>query len=281
MMEKSLERIRARVGEYAQSWLAKTPFHYVVMDDFLDPVEAEALLAAFPAPDIPGWDQTTYVHQRKKFTRTKDFPAPIAAFFDLTMRPEFRELMSGITHIDDLVEDADLVGGGMHQILRGGFLDVHVDYNYHPRTKLHRRLNLLVYLNRDWRDEYEGALELWDMQAHRRIESVAPVFNRAVIFETNEVSFHGHPKPLQTPQHLTRKSLAVYYYTHTREAAGIAPEHNTLYRQTTGVLGVVKTSFSAASSAMERARREGLSGLVGNVSKKVTRTLRGRPPEND
>jgi Rps23 Pro-64 3,4-dihydroxylase Tpa1-like proline 4-hydroxylase len=280
MMEKSLERIRARAAEYARSWNAKTPFHYIVIDDFLDPAEAEALLAAYPPPAVEGWDQTTYVHQRKKFTRTRDFPAPIADFFDLTGRPEFRALISEITGIPDLVEDADLVGGGLHQILRGGFLDVHVDYNFHPRTKLHRRLNLLVYMNKDWRDEYQGALELWDMQAHRQLENILPLFNRGVIFETNEVSFHGHPRPLNAPQSVTRKSLAVYYYTHTRDAAAVAPEHNTLYRQTTGLPGYVKTSLSATTSAVERARKQGLGALLGNVKNKVSRRLQGRPPEN-
>jgi Rps23 Pro-64 3,4-dihydroxylase Tpa1-like proline 4-hydroxylase len=280
MMTRSLERLRERADEFARAWSASTPFHYVVMDDVLEPADAEAILAGYPEPDEEGWNLKTFVHQRKKFTRTSGFAEPVADFFALTASPEFRKLMTRITGINDLVDDPELVGGGLHQIVRGGFLDVHVDYNFHPRTKLHRRLNLLVYMNKDWRDEYEGCLELWDMDKGRQLERIAPRFNRGVVFETNEISYHGHPRPLRTPQDMTRKSLAVYYYTATRDEASIAPEHNTLYRQTSGVGGYVKTSFSAAESAFERARTQGVGAVVRNIATKVDRTIKRKPPEN-
>lgn len=280
MLTRSLDRIAARADEYARSWSEKTPFRYLVMDDMLDPADAEAILRAYPEPDVEGWNLTTFVHQKKKFTRTSGFPAPVADFFALTASPEFRALMTRITGIPELLEDADLVGGGLHQIVRGGFLDVHVDYNFHPRTKLHRRLNLLLYMNKDWQDRYEGCLELWDMGRGKRLEKIAPLFNRGVIFETNEVSYHGHPQPLNTPHDVTRKSLAVYYYTRTRDEATTAPEHNTIYRQTSGIGGYLKTSISAAESAVERARDQGVQAVVKNIAKKVDRAIKGKPPEN-
>ncbi len=88
------------------------------------------------------------------------------------------DLVSDIVGIAGLLHDPALVGGGLHQILPGGFLDVHTDYNFHPQTKLHRRLNLLLYMNKDWKREYEGYLELWDMDAKKQIEDIAPAFNR-------------------------------------------------------------------------------------------------------
>lgn len=279
-MERSLERIRDRAAGFARDWNSKSPFRFVVMDDFLDPTDAEAILAAYPPPGIEGWDRTTFVHQRKKFTLSSGFPDPIQRFFEMTASPEFRDQMSAITGIHDLVEDPELVGGGLHQILRGGFLDVHVDYNYHPKTKLHRRLNLLVYMNKDWKDEYHGALEFWDLREPRQLASVLPIFNRGVIFETNEISHHGHPQPLNTPQDMTRKSMAVYYYTATREDSALPPEHDVLFRQTTGLSGYAKTSLAAIASTQERARKQGGLALAKDLVQRARRALAGKPREN-
>ena len=281
LIARSLERLAARADAYAREWSSKTPFRYLVMDDFLAPEDAEAILAAYPQPDLEHWNHPTYVHQKKKFTLTSDFPRPIDDFFALTAAPEFLDLMTRITGIEALLPDPELVGGGLHQTIRGGFLNVHVDYNFHPKTKLHRRLNLLVYMNKDWRDEWEGALELWDMERKVQLERVLPEFNRGVIFETNEVSFHGHPKPLKTPADVARKSLAVYYYTTTRDDGMLAPEHNTLSRQTEGLGGYVKTSVAAAEAAVERARGQGLGAVVKDLANKLDRKLKGTPRKSD
>jgi len=281
LKQRSLERLAARADEYAREWKSKTPFHYLVMDDFLAPEDAEAILAAYPDPDGENWNHPTYVNQKKKFTKTSGFPPKIAEFFELTAAPEFLALMSRIMGIADLQEDPDLVGGGLHQTIRGGFLDVHIDYNYHPKTKLHRRANLLLYMNKGWQDDWEGCLELWDMGTKRRLERVAPEFNRAVLFETNEVSYHGHPVPLKAPHGIARKSLAVYYYTATREDGTLAPEHNTLSRQTTGAGGYVKTALTAAEAALERAKGQGFGAVLKNVAKKAELRLKGEKPKSD
>ncbi|MGH9902457.1 MAG: 2OG-Fe(II) oxygenase, partial [Pyrinomonadaceae bacterium] len=220
------------------------------------------------------------IHQRRKLTQRSGFPPPIESFFALTAADDFRELIGQICGIPKLIDDPELIGGGLHQILGGGFLDVHVDYNYHPKTKLHRRLNLLLYLNKEWRPEYHGHLELWDLQARRQLESIAPEFNRVVIFETNEISYHGHPQPLNTPPHVTRKSLAIYYYTEARDDGVLAPDHNTLYRQTTGLPGVVKTLASGTRAVQERLSRQGPGALVRNLAKRAYRRAQGLPPEN-
>ncbi len=247
-VETTLERLRQRQGYLRQAWASKEPFGYVVIDDFLPSEFAEEILAVYPPPDVENWDSLNYTHQRKKFTRTSGFPDPIGRFFALTAAQEFRDLLSEITGIPKLFDDPELLGGGLHQTLRGGFLDVHVDFNQHPRTKLHRRLNLLLYMNKDWRPEYQGYLELWDLASKGQLENMAPAFNRVVIFETNEVSYHGHPEPLNTPPHITRKSLAVYYYTKKREVA-MAPEHDVLFRQTLGIRGYLALLTSSGKGS--------------------------------
>jgi hypothetical protein len=173
--------------------------------------------------------------------------------------------------------DADLIGGGLHQIEAGGFLDVHVDFNFHPKKRLHRRMNLLIYLNPAWNDAWEGHLELWDMDRKQQLERVAPLLNRAVLFETNEVSFHGHPKVLKTPPGQFRRSMALYYYTETRDQ--VAPEHNTLYRYTS-LADYPKVARATARALIDRLRHEGVRATGAAIAEKVVDRVLRRPPRN-
>lgn len=272
--------ITDRLDEITKEWKKAKPFHFVVIDDFLKKECAERILSDYPTPDSAVWEHIPYVHQRKKLTLQSNFPGAINEFFRITETEDFVNLISKITDIPKLTSDPELVGGGLHQIMDGGYLDVHIDYNFHPTTKMHRRLNLILYLNRDWKREYEGYLELWDMSEKKQIAHIEPIFNRAVIFETNEVSYHGHPKPLKVPSGVTRKSLAIYYYTQEREQNEVAAEHNTVYKQTTGVNGYVKTSASAIISLTERGSSKGGKYIIKDLFNRAYRKLKGLPPEN-
>ena len=104
----------------------------------------------------------------------------------------------------------------MHQILSGGILDIHTDFNFYKRLHIYRRLNLLIYLNEDWQPAHGGELELWNGKPGTGaacVKSIAPIFNRAVIFHTDKTSFHGHPREWSAPPPATRRSIALYYYT--------------------------------------------------------------------
>src|SRR5207245_9732609 len=130
--------------------------------------------------------------------------------------------------------NADLGGGGLHQRSPDGYLKVHADFNYHPATRHHRRLNLLVYLNSGrldsgWPDPWDGNLELWDRSMSRCVKSIAPVLNRCVVFSTTDAAYHGHPRPLSCPSGMSRKSLALYYYTAARPTQETSEPHSTLY----------------------------------------------------
>jgi len=268
-----------QINEWRSAWNAANPFHFVVIDDFLEEGFAEALLQEYPPAD-PAWTNITYTHQKKKFTLTRDFPPSINDFFVLSASREFLDLISQITGIDGLLADPELVGGGCHQIVNGGFLDVHIDFNVHSVTRNHRRLNAILYVNKNWKEEYAGFLELWDMERKVRIANIAPLFNRLVIFETNEISFHGHPVPLNISDGMSRKSLAVYYYTADRQAEQVAPEHNTVYIQTTGITGYAKTAVSSLLAAKERVAQKGMRQLAGQLKAKFIRRINGLPPQN-
>ena len=251
------DRLEAQFADLQKQWNdPKKPFRYLVYEDFFSPEAAEQLLAAYPDVTTGNWDGTTYINQKNKFALTKfgtEHPL-LQQAFDEFNSPKFLSKVEQITGIADLIGDEELFGGGLHQSVSGAFLDVHVDFNYHQTTRYHRRMNAIVYMNKDWRAEYNGYLELWNMKDKKQLENIAPVFNRCVIFETNEVSYHGHPKPLAAPGGITRKSLAVYYYTKERPSHEIAGEHNTVYVNTEGTGGVVKNLKSGFKAAIERVK---------------------------
>lgn len=249
-----------RQSSIKEDYQSKKPFRYVVFENFFSPEKAELIHKNYPSIEDGKWDGTTYLDQKNKFQKTKfEKGAVMDKVFSEMNSAEFLKWLQEVTEIEDkLVGDEELFGGGLHQSLAGAFLNVHVDYNFHPRTKMHRRLNVLVYMNKDWKDEYEGHLELWDLGKNEKIllGRYAPAFNRCVIFETNEISFHGHPKPLKTPKDINRKSIATYYYTATRPKNEIAGDHNTIYVNTEGVGGQVKRFTSGVKAFLERINKK-------------------------
>jgi Rps23 Pro-64 3,4-dihydroxylase Tpa1-like proline 4-hydroxylase len=256
----NLNSLQDRLKLLKNSYQDQKPFRFVVIDDFLQPDSAEQLYKQYPTVAEGKWDNTTYLDQNNKYQKTKFEQDDICSqvFGELNSTPFLSWLQQLTSIAQPLIADDSLFGGGLHQSTDGAFLNVHVDYNVHPVTKYHRRLNVLVYLNKDWKDEYEGCLELWDLTDGKstRIATIAPTFNRCVIFETNEISFHGHPRKLNLPPGMTRKSLATYYYTITRPETETAPEHNTIFVNTEGLTGQVKRFKSGLKAALERINRQ-------------------------
>jgi Rps23 Pro-64 3,4-dihydroxylase Tpa1-like proline 4-hydroxylase len=192
-------------------------------------------LAEFPEPKQAEWQTFDSANERK-----------LASKDDSTMGEATRQLLAELnsatfidflerlTGIPGLVPDPHFVGGGLHQIERGGHLKIHADFNRHPGTGLERRLNVLLYLNRDWKPEFGGAFELWNRDMTASDAQIMPFFNRCVIFTTTDTSFHGHPEPLACPEGRTRKSIALYYYSRDAPAGQSGDEHNTLFQARPG-----------------------------------------------
>ena len=250
------EGLRVRTDELRQSWEKKSPFKYLVIADFLESEAALVLTKAYPSPFTGEWDRTTYINQGNKYTRTEFEPGSIfRQVFDELNSEEFLDWVEEVTGIPGLVGDSGLSGGGLHQSINGAFLDIHVDFNLQPKTRYHRRINILVYLNKDWQKSFNGYLEFWDMNEKKMIEEIRPDFNLCVLFETNDASFHGHPRKLDMPDGVTRKSLAAYYYTRDGAEGETASEHNTIYRNTEGMRGMIKNLDSGFRAFWERARK--------------------------
>ncbi len=224
---KSARSLSVRYG-------AAEPFPHVVIDDLLEEADYRLLSDTFPAPSADIWHQYQGGRENRKLqSRTlNDLPPAHRNLIDELNSVGFVSWLQDLTGILPLAADPEMSGGGLHQSLPGGHLAIHVDYNRHRRTGQFRRLNVILYLNDDWREEWGGHLELWTPNMDRCAQHIAPKGNRLVVFSTSEASWHGHPEPLACPSGITRKSVAFYYYSPV--AAEVAPDHSTVFRERPG-----------------------------------------------
>jgi hypothetical protein len=217
----------AGMGEYAFA----EPFAHTVIDGFLPTAVAEELLAHFPA-EKKQHDKVYekgYGGQFKRQISPYDCDEWLKSAFAFFNSPAMLEFLEGLTNIKGLIPDPYFSGGGLHEISTGGMLGIHADFQVNEALQLRRRINVLIYLNKDWQAAYGGELELWDKAMQHKVKSVAPLFNRCVIFNTDADSFHGHPDPLTTPADVTRKSIALYYYTAQPIENSSGESRHTLY----------------------------------------------------
>ena len=209
----------------ARDFAAARPFPNMVIDGFFSEEMASALEPVFPEmASSLRWHRYDNPIE-KKFARDDVASIPAAArAFAALQSEEFLGRLRALTGIEDLEADPHLHGAGLHYHPRGGKLDMHLDYSLHPVTGRERRLNLIVYLNRGWREAWGGAVELWDESCSRCERSVLPEWNRAIIFRTSHMSFHGLPRPIRCPAGTGRKSLAIYYMAPWREGSLVRPK---------------------------------------------------------
>ena len=221
--------------EKRDAYASARPYPHTVIDEFLPEEVLDAVLDEFPAPAQTDWIAFDSAKERKLASNDATAMGPATRhLLDTFNSSTFIDFLERLTGIEGLVPDPHLEGGGLHQIERGGHLKVHADFNRHPRTGLERRLNVLVYLNRDWKDEYGGAFELWDRKMKRCEAKVMPYFNRCVVFSTTSTSYHGHPEPLACPEGETRKSIALYYYSNERPGDERSDTHSTVFQARPG-----------------------------------------------
>ena len=240
-----------------------------MIDDFLPPEILEACLREFPARQGAGGDAPVEYDRAQERLKSQYNPDQLAAqartlFYSFNSRP-FIRLLENITGIAGLIPDPYFLGAGFHEIGQGGHLSVHVDFNHHKVMNLERRINVLIYLNKDWRDDYGGQLELWNADMTERRQSITPVFNRCVIFNTSEFSYHGNPNPVNHPEGITRKSIALYYYTSTWSDA--KREHTTQFRVRPGSEDRVDLAVKAKELVLD---------LTPPLLRRGLRRMRGR-----
>lgn len=228
------EECRAAGEALAADYAAADPFPHAVIDDFLDADLLRRIVAQFPSAE--GRDYFNRAQERLKY---QFHPKSIESALIRNLLAElnsdaFLRFIEGISGIKGLIPDPYYSGAGLHEIHAGGHLSVHADFNIHGRMKVERRLNLLIYLNDDWPEEYGGHLELWDRGMKARQKVIAPLLGRAVLFNTALDSYHGHPEPLTCPPDRARRSIALYYYTAFPDGAAAVPERTTVFKPRPG-----------------------------------------------
>ena len=221
--------------QHQSAYLSANPFPSISFDNFFNPDLLNNILEEFP--DLSKKDSISYKDQKQiKFAGKgeNDFGEETKSFMHFLNSEPFLVFLQILTGIEEpLTSDPYFFGGGQHEIKRGGLLKVHADFNKHPQLKLDRRINVLVYLNKDWKEEYGGFFELWDRNMEKCEQKILPTFNKLAIFSTTDYSYHGHPDALNCPEDRSRKSLALYYYSNGRPSSEINQDakHNTLFQE--------------------------------------------------
>ncbi|MGB0521512.1 MAG: 2OG-Fe(II) oxygenase [Flammeovirgaceae bacterium] len=231
--EANIARLRKEFDE-------ALPYRHLVIDNFLTEEIATSLNKNFPTVEDL---KTHWKSLNEKKSEGSDFEQFHPSFQSLKKELFSKttyDWITQVTGIEEVFITDDSMGAGLHQGVDGSFLDIHIDFNIHHIKNVHRRLNLLIYLEQDWKPEYGGQLELWDADMTNCDKLVEPNFNRAVMFETSEISYHGYGKT-SLPPTKTRKSFFAYFYTNEREDA--VGYHDTIFkaRPEEGLLKKVKT----------------------------------------
>lgn len=209
----------SQVEELRDRYLRAKPYPHLVLDNVFDPDVLDRIAQDFPDRRTRDWISYDTANEIKQTSRGMAGLSPFTQAFILKMNAApMLSLIGAITGHDDLTVDPLQHGGGLHESFRGGWLNMHVDWTQHPVLPLARRLNLIIYLNRDWDPSWGGALELWDPDTRACGAKVEPLFNRAVIFPTNERTLHGFPAPLACPPERSRRSLSFFFWSPDPEA---------------------------------------------------------------
>ena len=227
-------KIQSHPARLADTFGKARPFRHWVVDGFLTESAAEGLLREFPAFERgDARNEGGALGGKSVVEQILQLGPSYQALDDLVKSSEFLRWLSAATGIAELRYDPWYFGGGTHENREGQELDPHIDFNRHPKTGQHRRLNLIIYLNKEWDERWGGALELHSdpHSENDQVSMISPLFNRAVLFETTELSWHGFSK-IRLPEgrrDTSRKSIALYFYTDQRPAEEFAPEHSTVY----------------------------------------------------
>jgi hypothetical protein len=227
------DALDALATRLAPTHAVAAPYAHSKIDDFFSAEVAASLAAAVPQPGgAEKWDRYFAEGYEDKWAISDDLALPdrLRELVREMNSSRFIRFLEKLTGISQLLPDPHLVGAGLHMVPTGGVLQVHSDFNYSKSLNAHRRVNVFLYLNPAWREEWGGALELWDRPDGKAIAAYPPQFNRLVVFNSRSDTFHGHPYPITAPKGQWRQSVAMYYYTTDRPEDEKTAPHNTLYK---------------------------------------------------
>lgn len=270
----NLRALEDRLPTLQQQYQSAQPYGHIVLDDVLTASALEGAYGDFDALDLTDWTNYLHVNERKYANKNPaTWGTTLREIHDALSTPRFLAFLTQLTGIAALQPDPSLDGGGLHRSTRGAHLNIHADFTaHHTNQNWRRRVNLLLYLNREWQPDWGGELQLWDRNVSACQAKVAPLGNRIFLFTTDEHSFHGHPEPLNFPEGMARQSMALYYFTEEahplvkstnyRARPGDGAKRLWIYldKQALAMYDVVKRRFKLSDKAV--------SNLLGKFSRK-------------
>lgn len=250
-----VDSLTADLDATAARYAAALPYPHIVIDDVLTPSAFAAAVEEFPGTRDPFWRGYLHVNETKYSNTLPDtWGSTLTAIAKEFVSPEFVAYLERLTGIEGLIPDWSMDGGGLHQTLRGGHLNIHADFStHHTHENWARRVNILLYLNEEWQQEWGGQLELWDRDMTAVQGTVTPQGNRMFVFTTSHDSFHGHPDPLRCPEDVARRSMALYYFTQEEQTVRRATNYQA--RPGDGARKVVIWADKKAVDLFDRAKR--------------------------
>ena len=231
---KDLNQLDKIALDNKEKYSTAKPFPHIILDNFFDEEILNEILKQFPKNlDQIGNEFNNKVEKKLSLNDSKLLSQHTNNFLNFLNSQIFLNFLQKLTNIDEkLVPDPYLLGGGLHELRNEGYLNIHADFNLHPSMKLDRRLNILIYLNKNWSENFGGSLQLWDKDMKNCIQKILPEFNRMVIFSTTDFSYHGNPEKVSCSNDNSRKSIAMYYYSNGRPSherkLGL---HSTIFRK--------------------------------------------------
>jgi Rps23 Pro-64 3,4-dihydroxylase Tpa1-like proline 4-hydroxylase len=228
ILSKNNQNLSLTADKEYQNYYDGSPFPNIVIENFFDENYLNQVLSDFPDLSKIESSQKYSNKNEVKYANNDylNFPDSMKSFFEFLNSDTYLNFLQKLTSVKEkLIADPQLSGGGLHEIKKGGVLKIHTDFSRHPSLKLDRRINVLIYLNKNWKDEYGGHLELWDKDMKECKKKILPTFNKMVIFSTNDFSNHGHPDPVVCPLNQSRKSIALYYFSEGRPLDDLDRNH--------------------------------------------------------
>ncbi|MDJ1481519.1 2OG-Fe(II) oxygenase [Cytophagaceae bacterium YF14B1] len=223
----------AKVEKLAAEFQTSKPYKHLVLDNFFRQEVADKLYENFPSVEKLTKHWKGMNENKSEGSNFSDFDPIFTQVRNEIMSPEFAQWMEKVTGIKGVFVTDDSLGTGLHQGSDGSFLDIHVDFNIHHVKNVYRRLNFLVYLNKNWKEEYGGGMEMWNADMTKMEKVVMPILNRVLIFETSEISYHGYSK-ITLPLGETRKSFYTYFYTPITDPTILNKYHDTIFKPKPG-----------------------------------------------
>ena len=257
-----------------QNYLTAKPFPNIVLNNFFKNDFLSTILNEFP--DLSKLQESQKYNAKNEIKLSNKnydkFPPTIKSFIDFLNSDIFLDFLQKLTSIKEkLVSDPHLEGGGLHEIKTGGVLKIHTDFNRHPFLDLDRRINVLIYLNKNWKESFKGYLEFWNKNMSECEKKISPSFNTMAIFSTTDFSNHGHPDPLNCPIEISRKSIALYYFSSGRPKEEILKTHIKNRTYFKGRLGIKNDADERKESFKNLIRKFKFYQLLKNFEKKYIR----------